>query len=703
MTAGATAIAGTTLASIVGAVALTAAAGVLQYLLAPKPPVPKAQAGYYPLRQTRPPRITGYGEARLAGSYMFYETLGDNSYDVLALHHGKIKEFTRFYLHDDVVTLNPDGTIATSSLDHDYHPETSQVVLLTRRGEATETAFGMVVDAAAAEAASSGKAQMWTAAHRGDGIASLALYCKTRSAKSFPANYPRGVHIPSVAARLSYIYDPRAEGQVHGEPETYEWSDNCALAIADYLTNEDHGVGLTWEECFHDGAEIAVEADICDELVPRKAGGTRRRYRLGGAFQHDNTPADVLATMLATCDGWLAERGDGSLRLLVGKYRAPTVTFRTEHAKAYSVTYGVGDEDAINELTPTYTSPDHEFAEVEGESWRDEEDISERGRTRSERLDLKWVQDHGQARMLCKREMLRSSSRLRGTLVTTLYGLVGLGERWIKLEIDNHPDLADLVVEVVTSPRIDFMSGSVTFEWRSVNPNAVDAWDPNTEEGDPPPVPVRSASKTPAMPTGVEVVIEGSDNAGIYADVVFDYDAKDSMTFLVDLRQVTDDTESSWSTLTYDGESVEIDEVLDTVSLSTQGLAPRTSYEGRIQVKTGSGKLSAYSPIFTFDTFTVAPESPTDFRWDDVEGLLRWRASASTQSVLSRVFRAPAGDPFVDADEITPSGGVPGEPLQQVSFDPPDYSDGWYWVVAESAAGLRSSPTGPLTVETTVI
>src|SRR5262249_22542035 len=70
------------------------------------PDVPKPPTGKVPFRQPVPPRIRILGKRRSAGAQMLYHShLGSTFFGIIAVCEGRVKEFTRFYLHDDVVTV----------------------------------------------------------------------------------------------------------------------------------------------------------------------------------------------------------------------------------------------------------------------------------------------------------------------------------------------------------------------------------------------------------------------------------------------------------------------------------------------------------------------------------------------------------------------------------------------------------------------
>jgi hypothetical protein len=95
---------------VIGTTAILATTIGLNYALN-KPGIPKPEDGSQALKAAIPPRIRGYGTNRLAGFYMLFEAAGPapaTSYDVIALHSGRITKIDRFILSDDPVNLSGD-------------------------------------------------------------------------------------------------------------------------------------------------------------------------------------------------------------------------------------------------------------------------------------------------------------------------------------------------------------------------------------------------------------------------------------------------------------------------------------------------------------------------------------------------------------------------------------------------------------------
>lgn len=470
----------------------------LNAAFAPKIPGQEVQT---PLKQPIPVRRSGYGRARLSGYYMLFEARdtasetidgdtekgGGASFDVLALHDGRIDGIETYYLHDDIVTLDGVGRVQPPTGTRKY---ASRILIDTRDGLTTETAYAR---------SSTYLSDLWSTAHRGDGIASLEMICWQSKPLNQSKDYPNGLPQPSVAARLLRVYDPRLNGlYTQGEPGNWVWSDNPILHLLDYLTSASHGMGLDFASYIvPEIAAWARAANVCEEQVRVEYGVYENRYRSGGVFDHTTNPADVIGQILSTCDGWLAQTPNGALTVLAGKYYEPTVTLTDDHVLGYTVQHFLADENAVNELRPTFTSADNLYAENDAGAWRDESDISERGKVLSQTMPLPWCPSATQSLRLAKRQMTRQSAGLRGTLKTNLYGMNALGERYLRLQISENRDLHNLPVEVAKI-EVDPASLTVSIDWVEAD-TEVDEWTTAEQEA--------AQAIIPAPPTRTDAAV----------------------------------------------------------------------------------------------------------------------------------------------------------------------------------------------------
>lgn len=468
-----TTIAGTSLATVVGTAAITAAAIGLNYALSSAPEIPKPEDGSQAFRQAIPPRIRGYWVNRLAGNYVLFEASESGgppavSYDVIAFHSGKIDSIITMYLSDDEVTIsggvsspifNGSGEILGNVDDGAGGIYGSgKVSLQFRQGLNSQNPFTFASDPAING--------IWTSAHVGNGIASAAIACSGASDPTEHTRiFPRGRPELSVAAKCAPIWDPRDNSQSRLVESTWKPTPNPVLQLIDYLTGSDNGgPGLDYATVIEPVLEQwKTEATLCDNAV---SGG--QRYQSAGWYQFDNKPEDVIGKILSTCDGWLSENGDGTLSIVVGYYREPEEPALTaEHIVGFSVNHGTPDEERVNQLDITITDPSQKYVSTQLSPVRNEDSISTFG-LRSQTLDLTWVQWSSQAIRLANRALLRLNPAMSGTFITTLYGFRYFGKRWVKVQFPYVAGLTDCVVEI-QSVKTDLLNGRITFEWKLVD------------------------------------------------------------------------------------------------------------------------------------------------------------------------------------------------------------------------------------------
>lgn len=446
-------------------------------------------------KQPRPLRCYLVGDySRCSGAYMLREATGTRLGVVLALAEGRLADISKYYLTDDVVTLDGSGWVQAGT---DGRYGTGDLVKIeTRLGLPTETHYGFLT---------TDFASVWPTTARGDGIASLMMWCDHRSRESQGKLFPNGEPIPSVVAR-AVCYDWRQDSTAGGagaqrraDPATWGPSSN-PVVWAVFI--EWHRVGRNWDRCIAPVlADLTDEADYCDDLVAT-ATGTEKRYACAGNYYSNTEPDAVRAALMATMDGWLSTSGKGHLVIKAGRYVEPDFILPGEHIEGYVWRAFQQDEDSCNQLVISYVSPEHDFTLIEAEAWRDEDAISATGRERTESLQLNWVSSFSQARRLGKRKMSRLNAARRGQIRTGIYGLNGLGKRYIRIQNPEVPSMVDAVLEVM-NVEIDFGSSQVIFDVILADTD-IDAWDPATEEGDAP-------GDIPAPPPGDAYVEEPTD------------------------------------------------------------------------------------------------------------------------------------------------------------------------------------------------
>lgn len=441
-------------------------------LLGLGPSLPKPDTAVTAIKIPRPPRVSGYGISRLYGAYVLFETATNGeAIDVHAVHDGQLTEVLGFYLADDAVTLTSGypGGFVSGLADGRYAD--NRVSLYYTNGSTPGAPFAVALSLLPG---------IWTPNHRGDGVVLMCLVCAPVKSEDFLDIYPNGAPVPSMVAKWQRCPDPHAADPTN--QALWSWTENPVRQLMHY-------------KMVREGVDYATKiaptiqywrdaADVCDEPVPLKAGGTEPRWRSWLSHKHTDKHGDVTAALLASCDGWMAPRSDGALVIYAGKYIAPTVTIGPEHIVAFEWQgVGVDDDEAVNEIICSYISAAHDYNSVECDAWRDEDDIAERGQILSDSLDPQ-VPSWGQVRRLAKRRMARTNALFRGTVTTNVAGRIARGRRYINLNlVEAGTTFYSGPIEITAATR-NMATGGITFSWVQAFP-AIDSWNPATEEGEP--------------------------------------------------------------------------------------------------------------------------------------------------------------------------------------------------------------------------
>jgi hypothetical protein len=422
-----------------------------------------------------PARVRAYGRVRLYGSWILFSYKANGApVDVWAFHDGPASAILQVYLNDDKVTII--GGVVQQLADKRYRD--SKVLAGYNLGAPTETAHAAVVSALPG---------IWTSDHRGDGVVTGYLIKQLTKGDKFFETYPNGDDIQmSLAGDWAPVFDFRDGGQSPSSPATWEFRDNSILALLHYLIVER---GYDYEtQILPQIGKWTDAADDCDASTPLKAGGSETRYRLALAYNATEQPSSVIAAILATCDGWYCENERGEVIVYSGRYYEPTVSLGLGQIVSYTFQQDVAEEDAVNEMTITYVSAEHDYNTVDAQSWRDQAAIDASGREPvTTSLDAQ-IPSAAQGRRLAKRKMIRANAPFRGSVVTTYGGRAVLGERYINLRIEEAGAVFyDGPAEIVGTPERDMQTGGVRFDWIAADPD-IDDWDPSEEEGDATPV-----------------------------------------------------------------------------------------------------------------------------------------------------------------------------------------------------------------------
>lgn len=660
-----------------------------------------AQTTSTSIKNARPSRTAGYGESRLYGAYILYET-GSNgaAIDGYAVHDGPMTAPVAFYLGDDKVThksgVTYPGGLINGLSDGRYGDDTTRFYWTD--GRTPGTTIPVIYNDLPG---------VWGIGHRGDNVCLLYTRFASVKSKNFLERYPSGVPTASIAARWQKCPDPYASDPC--DDSAWTWTENPIRQLMHYMLYREApkptipvsdpsyaAQAMALRVAFYNRkilpsiATWRAASDVCNEAVPLKAGGTEARYRSCLSHSLTSPHGEVKANLLQLCDGWMATQPDGSVAVYAGKFYAPTVSIGPAEIIAYDWQgVGVDDDSALNTIVCSYVSKAHEYNSVETSPWVDEDDILERGSELSDTLDLQ-TPSWGQVRRLAKRKMARANALYRGTVTTNIAGRAARGQRYINLLIREAGTTFFNGVAEITSITRNTATGGVTFTWIAADPN-IDAWNAATEEGEPAAVGDRVALApldTPSITSAVAELSDGGANARVRITV--DGFARDDITWYARWRVTTDTT---WNEQEYS----DIDPGASAVLLTN--LVPTDlAIDVEVAYGVGDGRISPWSVLWTVSTSTsgLAPGPVTD---DTVtspvagQASIAWRDPTSSNYSATRLYRNTTNS-FGTASQV--NGDMLGSLGATQVYDDTGLATGstqHYWLVTVSQSGVAGSPT----------
>lgn len=646
---------------------------------------PDAESQKFPVKQPVPPMQYAYGEGRLSGSLLYWRTIRNVSIDVIALCVGPVQSIDSFYLNDDAVTM--DGDIVAQGPDGRYRrsgAENDTIRILSRLGSRPSPAYAEVI------AASEGE---WTEDHRADGVATMAIIAKGVKTELVQVIYPNGPVQGSAVGHWARCYDWRADSTMPGgdgpqrrdDPSTWAWTRNPVVC---HVHNEWAVYGQDFDYRFLPTlAQLTVAADVCEEQIPLKAGGTIDRYRMFGFFNSRTPPKQVRQLFMQTYDGIWIERGDGAFVVKAGIYVPPTVVLTEDRIRRFRWRRIRRQEDICNSLVIAYNSPDHDFTMVETQPWQDAASVAALGEY-PQPFELKWVDNNSQARRLAKATFSRINAEYDGFVEIDLSDDESELEQ-AYFQIQNRAAPASMWdVEVrVTSMTLDLAQRLVRIEFIKADPTAYD-WDAATEEGDGPGVAPSAPPQTVDVPVIDSVVVEFSSGS---PRLLIGIDDPGRDDYGVTIR---------WAVVgASDGqvqEFPEVDSSGDPWTMQSSVLPAGVSITLEVAfVSTGGipGEFVAWpDPLSTVEGTPQPSALTADVAGDDVT--VGWRYP-QTPFAYVRLKRS-ATPVYADAAFLT--GEFTGG-LGQMDFEvdenlaPGAY---WYWILSYDDDDVPSDPVGPV-------
>ena len=692
--AGITGTAAAITTAVVSAIVTTAIGIGISLIFAPRPKTPTPESGSITVQQPLPFIIFGYGTACFAGALVFKEANAPFLGVVAVLNGHPISAFRGMYLNNDLVATpiiagKLNGAVPTGA---DFRYNAGAVLIDSRLGAVPETAHSLII---------ANFSDVWTTAFRGDGCASIAMLCQHSASNYFQMLFPYGQPIPRPIIDQYKCFDWRDVTQNVADPTTWKFTTNPVICIAHYQCHSAYGPRRVFNNAILPIlAKWTGEANICDELVPLRSGGTEKRFELGGWITTESARVTALQTMLTACDGWFCERGDGTLDFTVGKYRAPTVFLTDDDIIGFHFDRGVSSDEKINQATAKFTSPAANYTTAETVPMVDYVDQAARGGpARAAQLDLQWVQSLGQASRLLKREFLKQQETHRGSLQFRLTGLNACYERWVGINSNSLPFLNGKVIET-RKPVISLMVLSAEVAFTLSGPQ-IDTYDATVDESPSTIIPVRAASGSPPVPGTLSVVVEQSTDANgtssIFLAVSWDMPQKNGADWYLSyvlqyrLHDIGGGIPGPWTQITVSS----FTPAAGRINVATGNVPVGAILDVQVYVSTSIAIATSIVIVSTALT-AAAPASPGSITATGGVGSASLSCANPSSANLSyvRFFRAAHGGSF--GSSVAIGSNISAAPGGTSTYTDTTAAGTYDWfVVAYNSTGVGSGPTGP--------
>ena len=288
-----------------------------------------------------------YGQDRVGGLIFYRSVTNNNQYlhTLLALTGHECEEIVKVFADDKELTINPSTGMVTAPAQY-----SGKLRIKKHLGSDTQAADSdLIADDSA-----------WTADHKASGIAYIYI-----RAEFDQDSFPQGFPVFSALVKGKKLYDPRKDStssayesslgvSTHREndPATWQWSDNSALCVRDYVASS-YGLASTQSEI--DEASFAAAATICDQDITLAAGGTEKRYTTNGPFLTSETPNEIILELVTAMAGTFYY-SQGQWGVDAGAYSSPVLTLTEDDLLgAMTVATRNSRRDNFNAVEGTYS------------------------------------------------------------------------------------------------------------------------------------------------------------------------------------------------------------------------------------------------------------------------------------------------------------------------------------------------------------
>ena len=363
------------------------------------------------LRSTVSPRQVVYGRARIAGTQIYLGTHGvDNKYMTMinVVCADEIDSFEKWFLNELEVNLDGSGFVTAGQY-------AGKVRILSHTGSATQAADATLVS----------EIGEWSTAHKLQGLAYYSIRYEY-DVDVFTGGRP----VPNAVVKGVPLYNPILDSTVPGgsgahrddDPSTWEWTNNWALGMLDYLKRDPlcARIPIEWINM----ADIITAYNESDEDVTLDGGGTQKRYTLDGVASSARKRNIVIDEMLRAAAGRLVYQS-GEYHLYAGAAGVAIVDLDEDDLRGpIAVQTKKPIKDQVNTASGTFMdNQDDLYAETDYPAYVDTVALAADGYSLEVPLGQPFIQDGIRAQRLAKIFVKEARQQLTVTFPSKLKAL----------------------------------------------------------------------------------------------------------------------------------------------------------------------------------------------------------------------------------------------------------------------------------------
>lgn len=650
----------------------------VQNLTVQKPAVPKPEDGAYNLKQQVPSLAYVLGRVKKGGDYVFLEEVNGAAYHITVWAAHRINGFNQHYLHDEKVTLDGNGFV--TSPDHFSRGAIRYMRINTRLGLNAETAYPIFT---------TDFPTIWTANHRGDGLASVSMRCLTPPQKHYLTVFPNSMPEHSAIGEGAFLYDPRKDSTQGGagshrysDPQTWSFSTNLALMRLWHLC---HPVGgkMSFDAMYF--PDWIRAAHVADQNILNRAGASEKRYHGGFWFRANNDPIEVGRILDEAAEMVVYERADGKIGVHAGEYVEPSVTLTEAGIFRIGVDKNKRRANTVLAVRGRWVNPANDYNTEDAALFGDPYGLVDDSTERTKTFDNQAIQSHNHCQRKQKLTLIRANAR-KVTIVAD-YTAIGYRQipysRFIKIHYPRR-GLVNAVIEITSSVMIDLRNMTLSFSGIVVTSSLYD-FDGKTEEGKPgdvaQPAPIAGVPKPANFTAVVQTETVSGNTSAAFIRGSWDF-VSDSLSYELEYERLLGGT-GPISVFSEDSES----------QVRSNYLVDGQQYRTRLRAW-GGGTPSEWTDyiILTASVDPVRPAAPQALDWTSPSFSARAANTTTSQGrTAALVFKiGTLAQGFAEATLIDRLAAAPGD----VRYVQPAVVSGQtmrLWCASENASGLSSS------------